>query len=160
MTTAVTDDPTLANDVLVVAPADARRRGLLSPLIWAPLVVLFVVLIAWQIGVFHRVFGLKLFTVPYPTDIVDELGANLPDVVAAFGVTLPAALIGYAIGIATGFSIAGALGRWAHGIVSRVLPLLSSVNAMPIAAMAPLAALWFGQGFVAKLVVIIFITTP
>jgi NitT/TauT family transport system permease protein len=48
----------------------------------------------------------------------------------------------------------------APGIANRVMSVLASVNALPIAALAPLLALWIGAGFHLKALVVVIMTTP
>jgi NitT/TauT family transport system permease protein len=73
---------------------------------------------------------------------------------------MPAAITGYFAGIGVGFSVATLIMLVAPGFASRIIPVLSSVNALPIAAVAPLLALWVGPGFHLKVVVIIIMSTP
>lgn len=126
----------------------------------APVLVLVGVFVAWQSGVFHAVFGFKEFTVPFPTTIVSDLPRNGPIIAAAIGVTLPAALLGYACGATLGFVIGSLLVQIWPGLVGRILPVLSATNSVPIVALAPLVALFTGPGLLLKVIVVTIMTTP
>jgi NitT/TauT family transport system permease protein len=126
----------------------------------APVVVLVVGLAVWQAGGFHALFGLKTFTVPYPSAIVGGWSINREEILGAVGVTLPAAVIGYVVGMASGITIASLLVRYAPTLTDRLLPFLTATNSLPIVALAPLVALFTGPGVVLKVVVVAFMTTP
>ena len=141
-------------------PGTPWRQRLLVPELIGPIVVLVGVLTAWELGLFHALFGFQTFTVPYPSAIVDGFERDWPRIYAALGDTVPAAIIGYAAGITIGFSIASGLVLMAPAVANRVVPALASVNALPIAAVAPLLALWMGAGMPLKVAVVIIMTTP
>ena len=74
--------------------------------------------------------------------------------------SLPAAVIGYAVGMTLGFLIATILVRVAPKTISTVLPTLSATNSMPIVALAPLIASFTGSGLLLKVIVVTVMTTP
>jgi NitT/TauT family transport system permease protein len=136
------------------------RRRLLSSAVVGPLVVFVVVVGLWQLGVFHAIFNLKTFTVPYPSGIVAGIEEHAPRLQNALAESLPAAAVGYVSGISVGFAVASFLMLVMPGVGNRVMSVLASVNALPIAALAPLLALWIGGGFWLKAVVVVIMTTP
>jgi NitT/TauT family transport system permease protein len=142
----------------------AERRPLLgrlvSPSLWGPIIVMIVTITAWEAGLFHAIFGFRTFTVPYPSAILAGVDREAPRIIAALGETVPAAFVGYVSGIAVGFSAAAVLILLMPAVANRVVPVLASVNALPIAAVAPLLALWMGAGFWLKVAVVIIMTTP
>jgi NitT/TauT family transport system permease protein len=140
--------------------AAAAVRRLATPAVVGPIVVFVVVVGLWQIGVFHAIFNLKTFTVPYPAGIVGGIEEHAPRLVDALAVSLPAAVVGYVAGIAVGFTVASTLMLAAPGLANRLMSVLASVNALPIAALAPLLALWIGGGFVLKALVVVIMITP
>ena len=135
-------------------------RGLAGPALIAPIVLLVVGLALWQAGVFHFLFGLKTFTVPYPSAIVDGWAANRDLILDAVAVTLPAAVIGYAVGMGLGLTIASLLVRYTPTLIDRLMPFLSATNSLPIVALAPLVALFTGPGTLLKVIVVAIMTTP
>jgi NitT/TauT family transport system permease protein len=138
----------------------ARARRSVNMAIVGPMIVFAAVVALWQIGVFHAIFGFKVYTVPYPDGIIGGIEEHGPKLVDALIESLPASLTGYAAGITVGFSVAALLLLAAPGVANRIIPFLASVNAVPIAALAPLLALWIGPGFQLKVLVIIIMTTP
>jgi len=141
------------------APRELARR-FATPAVVGPIVVFVVVVSLWQLGIFHGIFNLKTFTVPYPAGIVAGIEEHAPRLIRALAESLPAAFVGYVAGIATGFSIASVLMLTAPALATRIMSVLASVNALPIAALAPLLALWVGAGFHLKALVVIIMTTP
>jgi NitT/TauT family transport system permease protein len=150
--------------VAVHGSGHARRRrplrGVPASALIAPVVVLVVGLAVWQAGGFHALFGLKTFTVPYPSAIIDGWNVNREEILGAIAVTLPAAVIGYLVGMVIGVTVASLLVRYAPTLTDRLLPFLSATNSLPIVALAPLVALFTGPGLVLKVVVVAFMTTP
>ena len=137
-----------------------RLSGAAVPVLVAPLVVLVVGLSLWQGGVFHAIFGLKTFTVPYPAAIVEGWEANGDLIREAILASLPAALIGYATGMTFGLTIASLLVWFKPVLIDRLLPFLSATNSLPIVALAPLVALFTGPGLPLKVIVVAVMTTP
>lgn len=140
--------------------ATDRLRRAFNPALVGPAVVFVAVLGLWQLGLFHAVFNLKTFTVPYPDGIVAGIEDHGPRLADALVESMPAAFAGYVAGIAVGFTLASILLLAAPQLANRVIPVLASVNAVPIAALAPLLALWVEPGFELKVLVIVIMTTP
>lgn len=138
----------------------AAARLLRSPVLWGPLAVSVITLALWQGGAFHALFGFKVFTVPYPDRILADLQDNVDVLARGVAITVPAAITGYAIGMVLGFAVATALVLFAPGAAARVVAILSSANALPIVALAPLGALWIGTGFWLKVLIVVIMTTP
>ena len=143
------------------------RRGsrslvqrLTSPGILAPVLLGVAVIAVWQLGVFHTLFNLKTYTVPYPAAIWESMLEETDYLLKHIGITLPAALIGYGSGALLGFAIGSGLVRFAPRALSQVLPLLSATNALPIVALAPLVGLFVGHGLLTKVIVVAIMTTP
>ena len=125
-----------------------------------PVILFLVVWLVWDNGIFHRLFGLREFAVPYPTSIVESFSEDQHVLLEAVAVTVPAALAGYSIGMVVGFIVASILVQYFPRIIGRLLPVLSSTNSLPIVALAPLIALFTGPGIVLKAVVVTIMTLP
>lgn len=135
-------------------------RRLWTPVLIAPLVVFVAVGVLWQAGAFHALFGLRPFTVPLPSTIVAGLPRNGPEVVDAARVTIAAAVIGYASGMALGFGLGSLLVRFLPDLTPRLLPVLTATNSLPIVALAPLVALFTGPGILLKVIVVTVMVAP
>jgi NitT/TauT family transport system permease protein len=141
----------------VTSSTTAARR--LQLRLIPPAVLAIVVTIVWQAGLIHRAFGLERFTLAYPFDIVRAVTEEAGDTVRHLGYTLLEAFAGFAIGSALGFIAALLLAEisWAR---RGVLPLISGMAAMPVIALAPLMALYFGRGLWSKIAVVVIMTLP
>jgi NitT/TauT family transport system permease protein len=131
-----------------------------SPALLAPIVFAVLVYVVWQGGLIHSLFNIKTFTVPYPSAIAEAWGDHGPKLLGEAGVTLVAALLGYASGMGFGLLIASVLVRFRPSAVRYALPLLSATNSIPIVALAPLLALWIDPGLGLKAVVVTVMTVP
>jgi NitT/TauT family transport system permease protein len=135
-------------------------RRLWTPALVAPLVIFVVVGALWQGGVFHALFGLRTFTVPLPSTVIDGIPRNGAEVFGATGVTLTAAVVGYACGMILGFVLGSLLVRFAPDLTPRLLPFMTATNSLPIVALAPLVALFTGPGVLLKVIVVTVMTAP
>jgi NitT/TauT family transport system permease protein len=141
----------------------ARRilpgRGVVASVI-APTLFFLLLVAVWQAGLFHALFNLKTFTVPYPDKILASIEDTIPDLRTALLTTLPGALLGYAVGAVMGVGLGTYLVLARPGLIADVLPLLSSVNSAPIVAIAPIVAVWVGGGGLMKVIVVIIVMSP
>lgn len=135
-------------------------RAVTSPLVVAPVVLGVVVIAMWQVGAFHTVFNIKSFTLPYPNTIAAAVGPNSQQILDAIGVTLPAAVAGYVLGMVLGLGLASLLVRFAPRLVNNLLPVLTATNAVPIVALVPVFALWLDDMGLLKVLIVAFMTTP
>ncbi|MEX2632377.1 MAG: ABC transporter permease [Tistlia sp.] len=112
-----------------------------------PLLVLLVLLLAWQ--AFVWVSAIQPFLLPGPLAVLETLVARWPSLLRHAGVTLSEILLGLACGLLLGSASALALSavaplrRW-------LLPVLVVSQAVPVFALAPLLVLWFGYGLWSK----------
>lgn len=135
-------------------------RSLGSVTLWGPVAVFIGVVGIWQVGVIHAIFGFQTFTLPYPSAIVEGFPETAPRLAEAVAQTVPAAAIGYLVAMGLGLGIAAGLVLYAPAAAQRVVGVLASANALPIAAVAPLLALWVGGGFHLKVMVVTVMCTP
>jgi NitT/TauT family transport system permease protein len=133
-----------------------RRTGSVARIV-LPAITLGVVLAAWQAGLIHKAFGLEPYTLAYPSDVVDTLRSESGTLVPETLTTVVAALVGFALGSASGFVLAVLLAE--SGVLRRtLLPMLSGLVSMPIIALAPLMVLYFGLGISSKIAVATIMT--
>jgi NitT/TauT family transport system permease protein len=111
-----------------------------------------VFVVAWKAVVV--ISGLPPFILPAP----ETVAARLVDAWANgtiephLGTTLVEVLLGFSVGVAVALVAGYALARSA--LVERLLsPYLVAAQAIPILALAPLLALWFGNGLLSKVII-------
>jgi NitT/TauT family transport system permease protein len=116
----------------------------------APLTLLAVV-IAWELVI--RLRNYPAFILPPPSDVWTELLRSIqtPSFWSHVGVTLVeiagGLLVGGSLALAVGYIVAKS--RTLSSILS---PLIVASQAIPIVAIAPLLAIWFGYGLTPKIV--------
>jgi NitT/TauT family transport system permease protein len=124
----------------------------------APIVAFVVVVTLWEKGLFHTWFGLKEYTVPYPSTILEVIRDDWDSLSEALEITFKEASIGFVIGNVVGFAIA--VGVVATGWGTRVLPgLAGALNSVPVVAVAPVSVMYFGFGLASKVAVVVLMTT-
>ncbi|ADY55686.1 binding-protein-dependent transport systems inner membrane component [Syntrophobotulus glycolicus DSM 8271] len=110
-------------------------------------------ILAWQLGLFHKVLNLKPFQLPIPSEIVSTLWKNLPKALSDCGVTISGAIVGMVLGSLIGFMIAAIatfFPKWGYG----GMILITAFNAVPIVALSPIMNLWFSTGMGQKIGVV------
>jgi NitT/TauT family transport system permease protein len=126
------------------------RSERLMRVIVAPLTLL-VVVIAWELVI--RLRNYPAFILPPPSDVWTELLRSIqtPSFWSHVGVTLVeiagGLLVGGSLALAVGYIVAKS--RTLSSILS---PLIVASQAIPIVAIAPLLAIWFGYGLTPKIV--------
>jgi NitT/TauT family transport system permease protein len=124
------------------------RRGA-----WLSIAVVFAVfLAAWKALVV--VTGLRPFILPPPEAVASRFVTAWADgtIEPHLATTLVEVAIGFVVGAGLALVVGYALARSA--VVERLLsPYLVAAQATPILALAPLFALWFGSGLLAKVVI-------
>jgi NitT/TauT family transport system permease protein len=132
-------------------PGGTRAAAFVSR--WWPVVAAFVLfLLAWKLVVV--VAALPAFILPAPEQVAGRFvtawldGTMFPHA----WTTIVEVALGFVAGAGAGVVVGYALARWRT--VERVAsPYLVAAQAVPILALAPLLALWFGPGLLAKVVV-------
>lgn len=149
-------------DAVRLARAQRARERIRTslPVVVGPVVLFVVMITAWQLGVWHRLFGFQEFTLPYPSRIGGALTGSLDTLVGALVTTLVPALLGYVLGAVLGMLGGLALSVSRPTVATRFGTALTAVQAMPILALAPLMSLWFGGGMAFKAAVVTIMTFP
>ncbi len=94
---------------------------------------------------------------PGPLSVLAYLWNHLPDFGAAAGSTLVPSLVGFAAGAGAGFALA-VIFHLLPAISRAALPVVSTLPAVPIVAIAPLIVLWLGFGLSSRVFIVAFIT--
>jgi NitT/TauT family transport system permease protein len=108
--------------------------------------------VAWKLVVVLG--GLPVFILPAPEQVATRLVTAWADGTMAphAWTTVVEVALGFAVGAIAGVVAGYGLARWR--VVERVLsPYLVAAQAVPILALAPVLALWFGPGLLAKVVI-------
>lgn len=109
----------------------------------------------WEIGANHGIINKFLFS--SPSAVVQILinqfqrGTLMNNV----EVTLNETLVGYLIG-AIGGSVLGLLLWFSKFVADVSMPFIAALGSIPVLAVAPMLIIWFGTGFVSKVVVAAF----
>lgn len=131
----------------VAATGRVRSRGQGQPanitldVIGAPVIVFVVVVALWEAAV--RLFGVPIFLLPAPSQIVSTLTANAGTLFLYGFNTWREAASGFVIGCGLGILVAMVVAR-SRTLSDVLLPVAIASNSVPIVAMAPLAIVWFG----------------
>ena len=124
--------------------------------IWPPLIGFVLVIGGWEAII--RLGNIPPFVLPAPSVIVADTITSWSRVYPALIMTTYEAVTGLALGTVVGIVLAVVMTSFAR--LERVmLPVLTSVNAVPVVAYAPLCILWFGQGPWSKIVLVTFIVS-
>jgi NitT/TauT family transport system permease protein len=130
-----------------------RTKGKgIGNILW-PLAFGIVVLVVWQLGIFHQLLHLKPFQLPVPSEIASTLADNLTKALKDCGITISGALIGMILGSFIGFMIAAIatfFPKWGFG----GMIVITAFNAIPIVALSPIMNLWFSTGMGQKIGVV------
>ncbi len=130
-----------------------RRRRLVRERVLPPLAAFVVFIVAWQAVVV--IADYPPFILPGPFVVAERFveavvdGTFRPHLVT----TLGEILVGFAVGVAAALPTGYVLAR--SRLANRVLsPYLVGAQAVPILALAPLIALWFGNGLLSRSVIV------
>jgi NitT/TauT family transport system permease protein len=157
---------TEASEAVVGAPP--ARRALdrtAQSLRWTlpllgPLAIGVAIIGTWQAGVWNDLFGLGSFTLPRPTDIVHAFGDYRSELLTNLGETVKPAVFGYLLGNGAGVALGALLVIVPGPLARRFSGLFVAMQALPIIALVPVAALWFGSGLLFQTVVAAILTFP
>ncbi|TQJ29988.1 ABC transporter permease [Microbacterium sp. SLBN-146] len=141
---------------LSTTPRKKRRgpKGVLQTVI-PPLVIVTIVLIAWEVAV--NVFGLRPQVLPTPSRVVAQ-GLEQMDVIIPHALaTLQVTLVGFSLSLVVAWILAIAIDFWMP-LRRGLLPLLIASQTIPIIAIAPLMIIWFGFGLLPKVLVVALVT--
>lgn len=108
-----------------------------------PYLVIVVSLVLWQALV--KVFAIRQFILPAPTDVYEALIKYHDPIFASAAFTLINTLSGFAIGILVGVLLGIVIGTWRLAYAG-LYPILIGINSVPKAAIVPILVIWMGIG--------------
>ena len=121
----------------------------------APLALVGLFLVAWEL--YARASGVSPFVLPPPSRVLASLWEFRGEAVRHTLPTVGETIAGFAFSIVAGTAAAVAMDR--VPVVRRaVAPLLVGSQTIPIVAIAPLVVVWFGFGFLPKILVVVLVT--
>lgn len=144
-------------------PPEKRRRRIGVADILGPLIVLIGVIAFWEYvhrDGMRRIFGKPGFLVPSLSTIIDRSfldGDVRVQMIRGLGWTTFAAMLGLAITIVVGISLAVAMSQ-ARWIERSIYPYLVAAQAIPVLAVVPLINSVFGGGMGARVFVCVMIS--
>ena len=126
----------------------ARVRGAVEPYL-PPLLILFVVLAAWQILV--QAFDVPPWLLPAPSDIATRF-VKTRSLLYHTGLTMLEAAAGFSIAALAGIVCSAGI---VHSpfLERGLFPYIIVSNAIPIIALIPLLTIWFGFGIAPKIMI-------
>jgi NitT/TauT family transport system permease protein len=122
-----------------------RRTRILAPVLAAA-----ALLAVWEAGA--DLFKVPVFLFPPPSAILAAGFENGALLLRESEVTTAEILLGYLLSIVVGIPLAFAIFQWPV-FARSIYPLLVSTQAMPKVAVAPLFVVWFGFGFLPKILI-------
>jgi ABC-type nitrate/sulfonate/bicarbonate transport system permease component len=121
----------------------------------APLVLVGLFLVAWEL--YARGSGVSPFVLPPPTRVLASLWEFRNEALRHTVPTVGETIAGFAFSIVAGTAAAVAMDR-IPVVRQAVAPLLVGSQTIPIVAIAPLVVVWFGFGFLPKILVVVLVT--
>ena len=119
--------------------AEKKLNNLTSVLY--PLIFGIAVLIMWQTGILHIILKTDEYILPYPTRIICIIGDNWAKIAENIKASMLVIISGLIIGSVLGYAAAIAA-TLSPGFGKGGLTVISSFNAIPIVAMAPVIMNW------------------
>jgi NitT/TauT family transport system permease protein len=140
-------------DVALRSPSNPSAAFVRSAVGLWPIAAAFAIfVVGWKLVVL--IGGLPVFILPPPESVAVRFVTAWSDgtIEPHAATTLGEVILGFAVGAGTGLAAGYALAR--SRLVERLLsPYLVAAQAVPILALAPLLALWFGPGLLAKVII-------
>src|SRR5215475_3583449 len=129
------------------------RTGQVRSLVrdWSQPVATFVALILlWEAA--GKVFGVPIWLLPTPTDILGALVDRGPDLFQHTWVTFYETILGFLLAIGLGVPLAVAV-TYSRALSNTIYPLILVTQSVPKVAFAPILLIWLGYGIFPKIVV-------
>jgi NitT/TauT family transport system permease protein len=119
-----------------------------------PLLFFIAVVVAWELSV--DLFDVPVFVLPAPSVVVERIAETPARMFMHMLATLQEVLIGFALALIGGGALAVMVAE--SRFLSRTLyPLLVVSQTVPVVAIAPVLAVWFGPGNISRLIVVFLI---
>jgi NitT/TauT family transport system permease protein len=113
-----------------------------------------IIILLWEFIVAHQMIA--RYILPSPTDILKTLLHIFPEIKMHLAITLYEALLGLFLSIIFAMILAIIMDTISM-VKKAIYPILIISQTIPIIALAPLFALWFGFGELSKIIVVILV---
>jgi NitT/TauT family transport system permease protein len=142
------------------APATASSRRLAAIGAWlkrrgGALLEFALLFLLWEFAV--RLTGIKEYLLPPPSKIWTEFVKRFDPVMASAWVTTTEILAGYALAVVVSVPLAMAI-AYSRFMEHAVYPVIVFLQIIPKIAIAPLFIIWFGFGFMPKLLLVFLLS--
>lgn len=116
----------------------------------APVLLMFFILAMWELLV--RVLGIQTFVLPTPTQIVTTIFTDRGMIFKHLQVTLFEIACGYLLAVVVGFAVSIAT---VYSVAFRrgALPLIVAAQTIPVIAIAPILVIWFGYNALPRIII-------
>ncbi|CAM3605188.1 ABC transporter permease [Marinicrinis lubricantis] len=131
----------------------SRRKRRRFTAVGLPVIAGLCFLALWEFEVFHRLFQLRTYQLPLPSDIAKAIRDHVDLLLSYTGYTLTEAVLGMLLGSSIGFVVALLAAAWPKWGSASVL-IVASLNAVPIVALAPIMNLWFSDGMGSRIAIV------
>ena len=125
----------------------AKRTGALA--------IFLLLFLVWEFAV--RLFGVKEYLLPPPSRVWVEFSRRFDPVMVSAWVTTQEILAGYALAIVVSIPLAMAI-AYSRFMEQAVYPVIVFLQIVPKIAIAPLFIIWFGFGFMPKLLLVFLLS--
>lgn len=120
----------------------------------APVIFIIILLVLWELVV--RAGGIEKYIMPTPTDVIKVLVSDFKVMVPHILATLYEGSIGFIIAIAISIILAVIMDM-VPLIKKSLYPVLVISQTIPTIALAPLFIIWFGFGYLPKIIVVVIV---
>jgi len=119
-----------------------------------PLATLFIVLLIWESMV--KLYNVKEYILPAPSAILKELISSFDILMEHTAVTVFETVMGFLIGLIVSIILSILLDKF-NILKKTVYPYLVTSQTIPLVAIAPILAIWFGFGLLPKILLSVLI---
>jgi NitT/TauT family transport system permease protein len=135
-------------------PSIGTRLSLLFDLVWRPVIVLAVLFGFWWFASARE--WMPHYLVPTPGQVLDTIVGDWSSLMYHSYVTLYETVIGFLIACVLGLVTAVAI-AYSRTMDKALYPIVLFAQVIPKIAIAPLLAVWFGQGLAPKIILAVLI---
>ncbi|WP_274654685.1 ABC transporter permease [Paenibacillus humicola] len=152
-----TDGQAVISRKTSAAPASFRTWIAVRQMSFYPWLAGILILLLWQLKLFHRLLKLELYQLPIPSDIWGAFRDQYDLLLNYMGYTGVEIFGGFLVGSLLGFVIAIPASLYPNGGRGGIA-MIAMLNAVPIVALAPVMNNWFGDGVASRIGVVSVLT--